>query len=75
MTCGPGAYFACNIDIASGYAKERMGEKCVFEVRLNPKEMRVPERETGYAIVNDAKNARPIGICILSKKKDGCHFM
>ena len=62
--CGQGAYFACSIDVASGYAKEKMGEKCVFVVRLNPTGTRVPEKETEYAIVNDSQNARPVGICI-----------
>ena len=63
--CGEGAYFSNFFGEARIYAdKAENGETCVFEVHLNPKEMRIPGKQPKYAIINDHLHARPTGICI-----------
>ena len=63
--CGTGAYFSNRFDVARRYAKKaNNGETCVFEVHLKPSEMRVPEGNLKYAIVNNHLYARPTGIII-----------
>ena len=63
--CGTGAYFSFQIEIAYELAeKNENGETCVFEVRLKPSEVRIPDMDPRLAIVNDYKYARPTGICI-----------
>ena len=49
---------------ANFYARDVEGQKCVFQVRLKPSEVRIPEGNQSYMIVNDAQNARPYGICL-----------
>ena len=70
--CGAGAYFSSQIKIAHSFAETtRKEETCVFEVKLKPSEVRIPDGETRYAIINDHKFARPTDICILRTLKLG----
>ena len=64
--CGKGSYFASDIEtpVEWGYSKPINGRYCVFQVRLKPSQVRIPETMTQYRIINNPKYARPFGICI-----------
>ena len=63
--CGRGSYFAEDIETsADGYSADVNGRKCVFQVRLCPKYIRIPKNQQDYRIVKSADHARPYGICI-----------
>lgn len=68
LECGVGAYFADDIEIAKRYAADIRGLKCVFQARLYPSKVRVPEGYPMFRIVNQAEYARPYGICVEFRK-------
>ena len=77
--CGDGAYFADDIEVAKRYATTVKNLKCVFQARLCPSKVRIPSEYPMFRIVNEAKYARPYGICVEfrgsgdTKKGKGLH--
>ena len=63
--CGKGSYFSDDIEIPAHLFATKVNDRtCVFQARLCPKKIRIPEGNQMYRIVNEAKYARPYGICI-----------
>eukprot|EP00800_Vazella_pourtalesii_P012178 TRINITY_DN288_c0_g1_i16.p1 TRINITY_DN288_c0_g1~~TRINITY_DN288_c0_g1_i16.p1 ORF type:complete len:340 (+),score=56.62 TRINITY_DN288_c0_g1_i16:134-1153(+) len=65
---GRGVYSASHIEIAEGYATMfshgGIMYKGIFQNRVNPKDMKIPDEEPDYRICPNEASIRPYGLCV-----------
>ena len=65
---GKGVYSASRISVAECYAKKFKHNgscnRCVFQNRVNPDDMLIPDEAPDFRVCRDEKSIRPYGLCV-----------